>query len=137
MDVEKFTDRALGFIQPPQLLVTRDGNRRFTSLHLLKVLLDDEEGLASIAETLARRTGDSFVIPLRDRDHCQECRSRLAGWREGMGPGLWRPPFEAGDPALCTDPLAEMVLAGDVRDRAHLHRRGRPHLQWQVTGIRR
>ena len=136
MDVEKFTDRALGFIQPPQLLVTRDGNRRFTSLHLLKVVLDDEEGLASIAETLARRTGDSFVIPLQDRDHSQECRSRLAGGK-GMGPGLWRPPFEAGDPALCTDPLAEMVLAGDVRDRAHLHRRGRPHLQWQLTGIRR
>lgn len=89
MDVEKFTDRALGFIQPPQLLVTRDGNRRFTSLHLLKVLLDDEEGLASIAETLARRTGDSFVIALQDRDHSQECRSRLAG---GKG---WDPAYGA------------------------------------------
>lgn len=47
MNVEKFTDRAKGFIQSAQSLAMRDGNPQFNSLHLLKVLLDDNEGLVS------------------------------------------------------------------------------------------
>ena len=56
MDVEKFTDRARGFIQAAQGLAAREGNQQFTSLHLLKVLLDDEEGLVS---GLVERAGGS------------------------------------------------------------------------------
>ena len=56
MDVEKFTDRARGFVQSAQSLATREGNQQFTSLHLLKVLLDDEEGLVS---GLVERAGGS------------------------------------------------------------------------------
>ncbi len=47
MNIEKFTDRAKGFIQSAQSLAMRDGNPQFSSLHLLKVLLDDNEGLVS------------------------------------------------------------------------------------------
>ena len=47
MNVEKFTDRAKGFIQSAQSLAIRDGNPQFNSLHMLKVLLDDNEGLVS------------------------------------------------------------------------------------------
>jgi len=47
MNVEKFTDRAKGFIQSAQSLAMRDGNPQFNSLHMLKVLLDDNEGLVS------------------------------------------------------------------------------------------
>jgi len=47
MNVEKFTDRAKGFIQSAQSLAMRDGNPQFNSLHVLKVLLDDNEGLVS------------------------------------------------------------------------------------------
>ncbi len=47
MNIEKFTDRAKGFIQSAQSLAMRDGNPQFNSLHLLKVLLDDNEGLVS------------------------------------------------------------------------------------------
>ena len=47
MDIEKFTERSRGFIQSAQGLALRSGNQQFTPDHLLKVLLDDEEGLAS------------------------------------------------------------------------------------------
>jgi ATP-dependent Clp protease ATP-binding subunit ClpB len=47
MDTEKYTERARGFIQSAQGLAIRSGHQRFTPEHLLKVLLDDEEGLAA------------------------------------------------------------------------------------------
>ena len=47
MDIEKFTERSRGFIQSAQGLALREGNQQFTPEHLLKVLMDDEEGLAS------------------------------------------------------------------------------------------
>jgi ATP-dependent Clp protease ATP-binding subunit ClpB len=47
MDIEKFTERARGFIQAAQSLAVREGNQQFVPEHLLKVLLDDEEGLAA------------------------------------------------------------------------------------------
>src|ERR1700754_3120551 len=47
MDIEKFTERSRGFIQSAQGLALRSGHQQFTPDHLLKVLLDDEEGLAS------------------------------------------------------------------------------------------
>jgi ATP-dependent Clp protease ATP-binding subunit ClpB len=47
MDIEKFTERSRGFIQSAQGLALREGNQQFTPEHLLKVLMDDEEGLAA------------------------------------------------------------------------------------------
>jgi ATP-dependent Clp protease ATP-binding subunit ClpB len=47
MDIEKFTERARGFIQAAQGLALRSHHQAITPLHLLKVLIDDEEGLAS------------------------------------------------------------------------------------------
>ncbi|MEN6541133.1 ATP-dependent chaperone ClpB [Parvibaculum sp.] len=47
MDLEKYTDRSRGFIQSAQGLAVRSGHQRFTPEHILKVLLDDEEGLAA------------------------------------------------------------------------------------------
>jgi ATP-dependent Clp protease ATP-binding subunit ClpB len=47
MDIEKFTERARGFIQSAQGLALRSNNQQLTPQHLLKVLLDDEEGLAA------------------------------------------------------------------------------------------
>ena len=47
MDFEKFTERSRGFIQSAQSLALREGHQKFSPEHLLKVLLDDEEGLAS------------------------------------------------------------------------------------------
>ncbi|NEU95618.1 ATP-dependent chaperone ClpB [Bradyrhizobium uaiense] len=60
MNAEKFTDRARGFIQSAQSLATREGNQQFTPLHVLKVLLDDNEGLA--AGLIDRAGGNSRAI---------------------------------------------------------------------------
>ena len=47
MNLEKYTERARGFVQSAQSLALREGHQQFTPEHLLKVLLDDEEGLAA------------------------------------------------------------------------------------------
>jgi ATP-dependent Clp protease ATP-binding subunit ClpB len=47
MNFEKYTERARGFVQSAQSLAVREGHQQFTPEHLLKVLLDDPEGLAS------------------------------------------------------------------------------------------
>jgi ATP-dependent Clp protease ATP-binding subunit ClpB len=47
MDTEKFTERARGFIQSAQGLALRSQHQAFKPEHLLKVLLDDEEGLSA------------------------------------------------------------------------------------------
>ena len=47
MDFEKYTERARGFIQSAQGLALREGHQKFTPEHLLKILLDDEDGLAA------------------------------------------------------------------------------------------
>jgi ATP-dependent Clp protease ATP-binding subunit ClpB len=46
MNIDQYTERARGFIQSAQSLATREGHQQFTPLHILKVLLDDSEGLA-------------------------------------------------------------------------------------------
>ena len=57
MDFEKYTERARGFIQSAQALALREGHQRFTPEHVLKVLLDDPEGLA--ANLIQRAGGDA------------------------------------------------------------------------------
>ena len=47
MEFEKYTDRAKGFIQNAQTLALKSGHQQLTSLHVLKVILEDKEGLGS------------------------------------------------------------------------------------------
>ncbi|MGI9421647.1 MAG: Clp protease N-terminal domain-containing protein, partial [Hyphomicrobiaceae bacterium] len=47
MDFERYTDRAKGFVQSAQSLALRENHQQFAPEHLLKVLLDDSEGLAA------------------------------------------------------------------------------------------
>ena len=47
MNFDRYTDRSKGFVQAGQSLALREGHQQFSPEHLLKVLLDDEEGLAS------------------------------------------------------------------------------------------
>jgi ATP-dependent Clp protease ATP-binding subunit ClpB len=47
MNFEKYTDRARGFVQSAQSLALREGHQQLGPDHLLKVLLDDPEGLAA------------------------------------------------------------------------------------------
>ena len=47
MNFEKYSDRTRGFVQSAQGLAQRSGHQRFVPEHLLKVVLDDPEGLAA------------------------------------------------------------------------------------------
>src|SRR6202795_357342 len=62
MDFEKFTDRARGFIQSAQSLALREGHQQFTPEHLLKVLLDDDQGLsAGLIDKAGGRSRDALA----------------------------------------------------------------------------
>ena len=86
MNFEKYTERARGFVQSAQTLALREGHQQFTPEHLLKVLLDDEEGLA--AGLIDRAGGDS-------RDALAAGRAGARQAAEGRGrrrrPALSRP----------------------------------------------
>src|SRR5258708_10343112 len=60
MNIEKYTERARGFIQSAQSIAMRDGHQQFSPLHMLKVLLDDGDGLAS--GLIDRAGGNSRAI---------------------------------------------------------------------------
>src|SRR5690606_38769621 len=47
MNIEKYTERARGFIQSAQTTALGKGHQQFAPLHLLKVLLDDDQGMAN------------------------------------------------------------------------------------------
>ena len=56
MNLEKFTERSRGFLQAAQTIAMRESHQRVLPDHLLKALMDDDQGLAS---NLIRRAGGS------------------------------------------------------------------------------
>ncbi|KCV82701.1 chaperone protein clpB [Actibacterium atlanticum] len=54
MNLEKFTERSRGFIQAAQTIAMRENHQRLAPEHLLKALMDDDQGLAS---NLIKRAG--------------------------------------------------------------------------------
>ncbi len=62
MNLEKYTERARGFIQSAQQLAVRENHQQFTPEHLLKVLLDDEQGLcAGLIDKAGGRSKDALA----------------------------------------------------------------------------
>ena len=59
MNLEKFTDRAKGFIQSAQTVAIRMSHQRISPEHLAKALLEDSEGMA--AGLITRAGGDAKV----------------------------------------------------------------------------
>jgi len=57
MNLEKFTERSRGFLQAAQTIAVRESHQRLSPEHLLKALLDDEQGLA--ANLITRAGGDA------------------------------------------------------------------------------
>ncbi len=80
MDFDQYTERSRGFVQSAQGLALRSNHQRFTPDHLLKVLLDDEEGLAA---NLIRAAGGD---PARALQGVELSLSRLPKV-EGSGAG--------------------------------------------------
>ena len=71
MDFEKFTERARGFIHAAQTLAVRENHQQIVPVHLLKALMDDEQGLAS---NLIERTGAN---PLKVRAAVDQALSKI------------------------------------------------------------
>jgi ATP-dependent Clp protease ATP-binding subunit ClpB len=60
MDLTKFTERARGFIQSAQTIAIRDNHQRVMPEHILKSLMDDDQGLAS--NLITRSGGDAAAV---------------------------------------------------------------------------
>ncbi len=90
MDLEKFTERSRGFLQAAQTLALRSGHQRLTPEHLLKVLLDDKDGLAA---GLLRNSGADPARALTAAEKAIEKQPKVEGSGAGqvyMGPELAR-----------------------------------------------
>ncbi len=68
MNLEKFTERSRGFIQAAQTIAIRENHQRLTPEHVLKALLDDDQGLATNLINKsggdARRVADAVELAL-------------------------------------------------------------------------
>lgn len=90
MNFEKYTDRAKGFVQAAQSLALREGHQQFTPEHILKVLLDDPEGLAA---GLISRAGGDPAGALKAIEESLSRRPKVSGGGAGqlyMAPELAR-----------------------------------------------
>jgi ATP-dependent Clp protease ATP-binding subunit ClpB len=79
MQFENYTDRARGLIQAAQTIALRDNHQQFTPEHVLKALLDDQEGLAA---NLIRAAGGKPEVALQLTD---EALSKLPQVEGGGG----------------------------------------------------
>lgn len=60
MNLDKFTERSRGFIQAAQTIAMRENHQRLAPEHILKALMDDEEGLA--ANLITKAAGDVSAV---------------------------------------------------------------------------
>ncbi|MAK99967.1 MAG: ATP-dependent chaperone ClpB [Citromicrobium sp.] len=85
MNLENFTDRAKGFLQSAQTTAIRLNHQRITPLHILKVLLDDSEGMA--AGLVQRAGGDPVKAEQRVDDELARIPAVTGGGAQAS-PGL-------------------------------------------------
>ena len=71
MNLEKFTERSRGFLQAAQTIAMRENHQRLAPEHLLKALMDDEEGMAA---NLIRKAGGS---PERVREAVEAALAKI------------------------------------------------------------
>src|SRR6185437_4082682 len=81
MNFEKYTDRARGFVESAQSLALREGHQQFAPDHLLKVLLDDPEGLAA---GLIDRSGGNSRQALKVVEAVLAKRPKVSGGGAGQ-----------------------------------------------------
>ena len=81
MNFEKFTERSQGFVQSAQSLALREGHQQFTPEHLLKVLLDDEEGLSA---GLISKAGGRPEIAIQEAEEALAKLAKVSGGGAGQ-----------------------------------------------------
>ncbi|MGN7160092.1 ATP-dependent chaperone ClpB [Sphingomonas sp. SAFR-052] len=85
MNLEKFTDRAKGFLQAAQTVAIRNSHQRITPEHILKALLDDEQGMAAGLITTA---GGDARRAIADVDAALAKMPAVSGSGAQQNPGL-------------------------------------------------
>ncbi len=121
MDIEKFTERARGFLQAAQTIAIREYHQRITAEHLLKALLDDEQGAA--AGLIRAAGGDPAPVKAA-------VEAELARLPKVQGGGAGQPQFmpdivrvldaaqqqasKAGDAFVAQDRLLVALAASDT-----------------------
>ncbi|WP_376089990.1 ATP-dependent chaperone ClpB [Roseomonas sp. CCTCC AB2023176] len=121
MDIEKLTERARGFLQAAQTIAIREYHQRITPEHLLKALLDDEEGASS---GLIRAAGGDAVAAKREVDAEVARNARVSGGGAGnpqvtpdlvrVLDGAERAATKAGDSYVAQDRLLVALAASDA-----------------------
>ncbi|WP_088307185.1 ATP-dependent chaperone ClpB [Novosphingobium sp. B 225] len=85
MNLEKFTDRAKGFLQSAQTVAIRMNHQRITPEHILKALLEDNEGMAA---GLIQRAGGTVAIAQAEVDKALAKIAGVTGAGAQQTPGL-------------------------------------------------
>ncbi|HVH37992.1 MAG TPA: ATP-dependent chaperone ClpB [Sphingomicrobium sp.] len=85
MDLEKLTDRARGFLQAAQTIAVRENHQRIAPAHLLKALLDDEQGMAA---GLINAAGGDGKAAQREANALLEKIPAVTGSGATSAPGL-------------------------------------------------
>jgi ATP-dependent Clp protease ATP-binding subunit ClpB len=85
MNLEKFTDRAKGFLQAAQTVAIRMNHQRITPEHLLKALLEDSEGMAA---GLIQRAGGDAPLAVGEVDKALAKVAAVSGGGAQATPGL-------------------------------------------------
>ncbi|MDE8652618.1 ATP-dependent chaperone ClpB [Novosphingobium album (ex Liu et al. 2023)] len=85
MNLEKFTDRAKGFLQAAQTVAIRLNHQRISPEHILKALLEDSEGMAS---GLIGRAGGDAATAQREVDKALAKVPAVSGSGAQATPGL-------------------------------------------------
>jgi len=85
MNLEKFTDRAKGFLQSAQTVAIRMNHQRIAPEHLLKALLEDSEGMAA---GLIKAAGGNAPVAVRATDAALAKIPAVSGSGAAQAPGL-------------------------------------------------
>ena len=85
MNLDKFTDRAKGFLQAAQTAAIRLSHQRITPEHILKALLEDQEGMAA---GLIQRAGGNPGIVVAETDGALAKLPAVSGSGAQASPGL-------------------------------------------------
>jgi len=85
MNFEKFTDRSKGFLQAAQTVAVRNSHQQIAPEHLLKALLEDEQGMAS---GLIAKAGGDAKKALSETDLALSKIPAVSGGGAQQTPGL-------------------------------------------------
>jgi len=85
MNLEKFTDRAKGFLQAAQTVAIRMSHQRIGPEHILKALLEDSEGMAA---GLIQRAGGNAAFAVEEVDKALAKVPSVSGGGAQQTPGL-------------------------------------------------